>query len=195
VEITRKTLFESENLHIGLFEGRPVSDACGEVERQSHNAVVLPLSGVFSKHEAPGRHVIGTPSHAIFFAADAPYRIGFPGAIGDRALTLRFGGDLAAEQLHLFGGGAAMASHGLLPANAMMLRGLLGARLKKAGAAPLETDAMFEIEALGLDLLNASLTSMRVESPPLRRSARVRRMHALLHIDRPEFGWRNAESE
>ena len=26
---------------------------------------MLPLSGVFSKHDAPGRHVIGTPSHGL----------------------------------------------------------------------------------------------------------------------------------
>lgn len=67
MEISRKTLFESETLQIGLFEARPRSDACGDVERQDRNAVVLPLSGVFAKHEAPGRHVIGTPSHAVFF--------------------------------------------------------------------------------------------------------------------------------
>ena len=39
----------------------------------------------------PGHHVIGTPSHAVFVAADTPYRIGYPGGIGDRALVLRFG--------------------------------------------------------------------------------------------------------
>ncbi len=76
MEIIRKNLFESETLQIGLFEVRPVSDACGDVERQDRNIVVLPFSGVFSKHDAPGRHVIGTPSHAVFVAADTPYRIG-----------------------------------------------------------------------------------------------------------------------
>src|SRR5258708_6053196 len=91
LEIRRKTLFESDTLQIGLFEASPGANARGEVERQSLNAIALPFSGVFSKHDAPGRHVIGTPSHAVFFAADAPYRIGFPGGIGDRSLTLRFG--------------------------------------------------------------------------------------------------------
>ena len=80
LEISRKTLFESATLQIGLFEARPTSDACGDVERQNLNAIALPISGVFSKHDAPGRHVIGTPSHAVFFAADTPFRIGFPGA-------------------------------------------------------------------------------------------------------------------
>lgn len=55
MDVTRKTLLESDTLQIDLVAFRPVSDACGEVERQSRNAVVLPLSGVFSKHDAPGR--------------------------------------------------------------------------------------------------------------------------------------------
>ena len=49
MEISRKTLFESETLQIGLFEARLVSDACGDVERQSQNVITSPLSGVFSK--------------------------------------------------------------------------------------------------------------------------------------------------
>src|SRR5712691_1762260 len=152
VEITRRTLFESDTLQIGWFAARLVSDACGDVERQSLNAVVLPVSGVFSKHDAPGRHVVGTPSHAVFIASDTPYRIGFPGGIGDRALTLRFGEALAPD--HLTRGGEAVASHGLLTANAMMLRNLLRARLERNDADE------FEIEAFGLDLLSMSLTSM-----------------------------------
>jgi len=39
--------------------------------------------------------MIGTATHAVFFAAGRPHRIGFPGAIGDHALTLRFSAELA----------------------------------------------------------------------------------------------------
>jgi len=178
VEITRRTLFESDTLQIGWFVARPVSDACGDVERQSLNAVVLPFSGVFSKHDSPGRHVVGTPSHAVFIASDTPYRISFPGGIGDRALILRFDEVLAPEQLNTCGGSEqpALASHGLLPANAMMLRNLLWVQLEKG-----EADD-FEIEALGLDLLNVSLKSMRTDSLPLRRSALARRARALERV-------------
>ena len=176
MEITRRTLFESEPLQIGLFEAHPVSDACGEVERQSSNVVVLPFSGVFSKHDAPGRHVIGTPSHAVFVAANTPYRIGFPGGIGDRAITFRFGEALAPDQLDARRGGETLASRGLLPANAMMLRNLLWTRLEKG-----EAD-QFEIEALGLDLLNMSLRSICTSNPPLRRSTLVRRIRALERV-------------
>jgi AraC family transcriptional regulator len=176
VEITRRTLFESKTLQIGLVETRPVSDACGEVERQNLNVVVLPFSGVFSKHDAPGRHVVATPSHAVFIAADTPYRIGFPGAIGDRALTLRFGETLAPDLLDERSSAGAPAANGLLPANAMILRNLLCARLKGVDADD------FEVEALGLDLLDMSLRSMRANHPPLRRSARARRTRALERV-------------
>src|SRR5215468_4507108 len=134
VDAIRTILFDGASLQIGQFEARPVSDACGDVEWQASNVVVLPVSGVFSKHDAPGRHVIGTPSHAVFIAADTPYRIGYPGGIGDRALTFRFGEGLAPEELDPRGGGTALASHGLLAANAMMLRNLLCARLERSAA-------------------------------------------------------------
>jgi AraC-like DNA-binding protein len=176
VTVTRKTLFECGTLQIGLFEAYPLSDACGDDERQSSNAVALPFSGVFSKHDAPGRHVIGTPSHAVFFAAGRPYRIGFPGAIGDRALTLRFGEALAPDQTERSRGGATLASHGLLPPSAMLLRNLLWARLQRG-----EADE-FEIETLGLDLLGLSLRSMRTASLRVRPSALARRTLAVERV-------------
>jgi len=175
VEIRRKTLFESETLQVGLFESRPSSDACGEVERQSLNAIALPLSGLFAKHETPGRQITGTPSHAVYFAPDAPYRISFPGAIGDRAITLRFGDGLAPEQIDVRGD-EGLASQGLLSAKAMMLRNLLWRRLEKG-----EADE-FEAEAFGLDLLDVSLASVRPGQLPVRRSALARRLRALERV-------------
>jgi AraC-like DNA-binding protein len=172
MHVTRRSLFESETLQIGLFQARPTSDACGEVEWQKSNVIVLPFSGVFSKHEAPGRSIIGTPSHAVFIAADTPYRLSFPGAIGDRALIFRFGETLAPEQLG-HRGGESLTSNGLLPSGAIMLRNLLCTRLEKG-----EADA-FEAEAVGLDLLNISLMSMRTGGISLRRSALARRMAAV----------------
>jgi AraC family transcriptional regulator len=171
VEIRRKKLFENGTLQIGVVESRSRSDACGEIERQSLHAVVLPFAGVFAKHEAPRHHVTGTPSHAIYFAPDQPYRISLPGAIGDRAITLRFDDALADGH-----GGEGLASQGLLPAKAMMLRNLLWTRLAKG-----EADA-FEAEALGLDLLGLSLESMQGVSKPVRASAQVRRTRALERV-------------
>ena len=176
MEPIRKTLLAGDALQIGTFWARPLSDACGDVERQSSNAVVLPVSGLFSKHDAPGRYVIGTPSQAVLFTANAPYRIGFPGAIGDRALILRFGENLAADQRSQRGSGNSLAPFGLLSADAMMLRNLLWARLQRS-----EADA-FESEALGLDLLGMSLGSMRPGVPRPRGSALARRRHAVERV-------------
>lgn len=125
------------------------------------------LAALFSKYDAPGRHVLGTPSHAVFIAADTPYRLGYPGAIGDRALILRFSDAAATDDL---GGrrGEAPASSGLLPAEAMMLRNLLCERLKRS-----EPDE-FEIEVRGFDLLGMSLGAIRSADAPRRRSTEAR---------------------
>lgn len=176
MDVTRKTLFEGATLQIGAFAARPVSDACSDVERQRSNVVVLPLSGVFARHDGPGRHVIGTPSHAVLVAADTPYRLSFPGAIGDRALLLRFDDEVAHERRDGCDHGEDSASHGLLPAGAMMLRNLLWTRLINA-----EADA-FEAEALGLDLLDVSLKSMRNGRAPVRRWAQSRRLRAIARV-------------
>lgn len=175
-QISRRLLYGNAWLQIGLFEARPTSDACGEVERQNLNAIALPLSGVFSKHDRPGQHVVGTPSHAVFFAPDVPYRIGFPGAIGDRAISLRFGAELAPEQLDWSGGRDSPASQGLLPANAILLRNLLWRQLRDH-----HTDAI-EIEARALDLLHLSLQSVRPDNTPMRLSTRMRRMRAVERV-------------
>jgi AraC-like DNA-binding protein len=169
-------MFEGATLRIDVVDTKPTSDAYGDVERQSVNVVVLPLSGVFSKHDNPRRHVVGTPSHAVFIASDTPYRIGFPGGIGDRALTLRFGEALAPDRLAGHAGDQTFASSGLLPADAMMLRNLLLARLRRGDADE------FEIEALGLDLLNMSLRSMRTGKLPTRSFALAGRTRALERV-------------
>jgi AraC-like DNA-binding protein len=71
--------------------------------------------------------------------------------------------------------GHAIASNGLLPAPAMILRNLLRARLQQG-----ETDD-FEIETVGLDLLGRSLTAMRKAAAP-RQAAQARRMRALERV-------------
>jgi AraC-like DNA-binding protein len=190
MNVTRRPLFESKALQIGLFETRPTSDACGDVEWQTSNVVVLPFRGVFAKHDAPGRYVIGTPSHAVLIAADTPYRLSFPGAIGDRALIFRFGEELALEPLRRRG--ASLAPHGLLPSNAILLRDLLRTRLQNG-----DTDR-FETEASGLDLLNFSLNAMRGREVMLRHSALGRRIKTVAGVKEavalaPAHKWSIAE--
>ncbi len=176
MDVIRQTLFDGDTLQIGRFEARPTSDACGEVEQQASNVVVLPVSGVFAKHEAPGRHVIGTPSRAVLVAAVTPYRLSFPGAIGDRALILRFGPAVAEDRLDGQGGGTDTASHGLLSPETMMLRNLLWTRLRRA------EDDGFAAEALGLDLLDAAFRSMCAGTAPPRRAAHIRHGRALARV-------------
>jgi len=47
LEISRKTLFESETLQIGLFEARPDSDACGwnsGMRNSADNRLLQPIA-------------------------------------------------------------------------------------------------------------------------------------------------------
>jgi AraC-like DNA-binding protein len=174
VEARRKSLLESATVQVGAVTFRPTSDAPGALEHQDLNAVVLPFQGVFAKHDAPGRHVVGTPSHAVFIAADTPYRVSFPGAIGDRALTLKFDDALAP------GATAVAASQGLLSAEAMLRRNLLGTALMRG-----DGDA-FEHEEAALRLLDLALRALRAgnqTAPATERSAtRMRRARALERV-------------
>jgi len=66
--IVRRSLLASGPILIDSLAVDPVSESCGDVERQDSNVVVLPFAGVFAKHDAPGKHVVGTPRHALFIA-------------------------------------------------------------------------------------------------------------------------------
>jgi AraC family transcriptional regulator len=184
--IVRRLLFESEPIRIGSFAVDPVSDACGDVERQDSNVMVLPFAGLFAKHEAPGRHVVGTPSHAVFIAADTPYRLSFPGSIGDRAIVLRFDDTLVPEEINR-GPSETPGSHGMLSADAMMRRDLLRRRL----ADPVGNS--LEIEALALELLNLCFGVLRRESSS-QPATRERRARAVERVKEavavaPAQGW------
>jgi AraC family transcriptional regulator len=176
VSIVRRTLFESDAIQISSFTAHPVAEACGDVECQSLNVVVLPFAGVFSKHEAPGRHVVGTPSHAVFIRADTPYRIGFPGAIGDRAIILRFDDTLVPDEFGCRRGGETLGSHGLLPADALIRSSLLRRHLTDPDA------DRFEIETLGLELLSRCLRALRGETLQRQPVVRLRRMLAVERV-------------
>ena len=97
IEMQRRPLFESELLQAVYVRARAASAAPGQVERQDSNVVVLPLAGVFAKHDGPRRHALATPEHATLIARHTPYRISLPGAVGDECLTLRFSPDALAR--------------------------------------------------------------------------------------------------
>jgi AraC family transcriptional regulator len=176
VSIVRSLLFENDSMRIGLFEANPTSDRSGDVESQTWNAVVLPFAGVFSKHDAPGRHVIGTPSHAVFIDAGTPYRISFPGAIGDRAIVLHF--DDALDPMVSIGAAPSevLRSNTLLPANTMIRRNLLRRCLGDPARDPLE------IETIGLELLGECLHARCGAAEPLRPAVSLRRSRAVERV-------------
>lgn len=154
--IVRRTLFDSELLRVGHVVARPSSSECGEVERQVLNILVLPLAGVFAKHDGPRRHVIATPNHAVFIAAGSPYRISYPAGIGDQCLTLWFSSAALARVLPQAMSrdgfdSSAFASHALLPPAAMLARNLLWRQFVRGEWDPLE------VEELGIGLFASAL--------------------------------------
>jgi AraC-like DNA-binding protein len=168
MQIVRRTLFDSQLLRVGHVAARPVSSEPGELEHQSSNVLVLPLAGVFAKHSGPRRHVVATPNHAVFIAADSPYRISYPGGIGDQCLTLWFSNTALARlapEVWSQGGfdSSACASHALLPPSLMLARSVLWRQFVRGGWDPLD------IEERSVGLIRAALQAAR-KKPAGRRA-------------------------
>lgn len=157
--VTRRVVFESNDFRIGHVVARPSSPECGEVECQNENVLVLPLAGVFAKHEDSRRRAVVTPNDAGLIATGKPYRISYPAGVGDRCLTLRFSDNVIAKvlpQATMPRGSAPprLASSALLPPAVMLARSLLCHRLAGAHGDPLE------VEELGSCLLASTLRVM-----------------------------------
>jgi len=191
--IARRTLFENKSLRLGHVVARPSSADCGEVECQGENVMVLPLACVFAKHESPRRQVIATPSHAVLIKANDPYRISYPGSIGDRCLTLRFSDDVlwqivrqaAARRKSAL---PPLASCGLLRPSAMLARGMLWHRLASGQCEPLE------VEETSTALLGSTLRSLCEDGRNEHRGCSTRRLRAVEAVNEaislsPERRW------
>jgi AraC family transcriptional regulator len=157
--VTRRIMFESNDFRIGHVIARPSSPECGKVECQNENVLVLPLTGVFAKHEGPRRHVVVTPNDAALIATGKHYRISYPAGIGDKCLTLRFADDIVERvllQVAIPRGLASLrlASSALLPPEIMLARSVLCHRL-----AATHRD-LLEIEELSSNLLASTLRAM-----------------------------------
>jgi AraC family transcriptional regulator len=154
--LVRRTLFDGEILQIGHVAVRPTSSACGEIEVSESNVLALTLAGVFARHDGPGQRVVATPNHALFIAADTPYRLSFPGCIGDRCLVLRFSRESLAlalpDALARDGFDASiLASHAPMAPAMMLARSLLWRSLELG-----EVDIL-EVQERALGLLAAAL--------------------------------------
>lgn len=169
--LMQRTLFDGEWLQIGYIAVRPTSSECGELETSALNVLALPLAGVFAKHDGPRRHAIATPSHALLISADKPYRLSFPGCIGDECLALRFTSAALAQVMPqaMSADGfdeSIFSAHTPLPPAAMLARSLLWQRFA--------TDAVdaLEAEERALGLLEAALAAARKDRQ-LRSRARA----------------------
>src|SRR6185436_5009141 len=87
--ITRRSLYEGRLFEAGYVACRPTPDLRHEVEYPSLNVLALPIAGVFALHEGPRRELLATPNHAVFISSGAPYKVTFPGNVGDDCLTMR----------------------------------------------------------------------------------------------------------
>jgi AraC family transcriptional regulator len=168
MELQRRTLFDGSTVRVDDVLARPASSACGEIESRRANILVLPLAGVFAKHDSPREHVIATPNHAVFIAADRPFRLSYPGAVGDRVMALWF------PRLDL--DFSDCASQTLLPPAAMLSRSLLWRKFARG-----DWDAL-EVEELGIRLLTSSLHAGRRHPHAKRR--RLRHGRRLRQVER-----------
>lgn len=167
-QVEQRTLHQGALLQIGYIAVRPSSSEPGDIESAQRHVLALPLAGVFAKHDGPHHKVLATPAHALFIQAGQPYRLSFPGCVGDRCLALRLTSEGLARAMPEAQAGegfdaASFAPHVPLPGAVMLARSHLFARLDRGDA-----DAL-EAEELGLALLAATLQAARRQ--PGRRSA------------------------
>jgi AraC family transcriptional regulator len=163
MQIIRRTLFESDLMRLGHVVARPPASRSQPLEHQDCNVLVLPLAGLFAKHDGPRRQVIGTPNHGVFIEAGKPYRITYPAGLGDECLTIRF--PTAALPV-------AAQSHALLPPALMLARSLLWRKLEADACDPLE------VEELALGVLVAVLDAARTpgRGKPAKRKQQAERI-------------------
>ena len=197
MQVTRRTLFDGKLLQVVHARARPSLQRQGDIERQSANVLVLPLEGVFAMHDGPRRHAIATPIHAVFVAADRPYRMSLPGDIGDECLALRFSASalarLAPEAMSGDGFSlAAIETCAPLAPEVLLARGLLWRRLAQGGLDPLE------LEELGAGLLVAALRAARKDGrawnrtlPGARSARRLRQVGLVMEavLAHPDRRW------
>jgi AraC family transcriptional regulator len=159
---------------------------------QSTNLLVLPLTGLFAKHDGTACPMIATPSHAVFIAANKPYRITYPDGKGDTCWSLPISDELLAEltpdsSLNARSRPQDVTSCALLPPDAMATRSLL------RGALAQEWCDAIELEEIGLHLAAASLCVLSRDKNKVKRraissKASVERAKELLSLH-PEARW------
>lgn len=90
MHLIERPLFSSELLAIRHAVARPTEAECSELAWAADDLVLLPIAGVFALHDAPKQHFIANPNHALFLGLGQPYRMSFPGRIGDESIVLAY---------------------------------------------------------------------------------------------------------
>lgn len=156
MDTTRRFLFDSalaQAVHIVV---RPSPVAISELAHAATASLVLPLAGVFARHDGPRKQSVATPSHAVFFSGGDAYRISLPGNRGDESLELRFSDEMLARTVpHALAGRrfdpAAFAPRALLTPQVMLARSLFWRELAAGATDPLA------VEESCMDLLGSCL--------------------------------------
>ena len=129
--LARRVLYEGALLRVGHVVARPASADRIEVEAPRENVLALPIAGLFARHGAARRPTIATSSHGVFFPAGQPYRMSFPGGVGDEVITLQWTDAALAATLP---GAAIEESQVLLDPRQLLMRGLLWRRFARGEA-------------------------------------------------------------
>lgn len=195
VQLVRRDLFQSQSMHISHVVAPPAQLGVGPTERQTSNVLVMPLRGLFAKHDGPRRHSLATPNHALFISIDSPYKLSFPGGVGDASLVLRFSpsslAQIAPDVMEGDGWCSSLfASQILLPPELVLSRSLFLHRVTCSNSEPLE------IEELGASLLMSTLQvarepSARARAIPETSSSRRRQLRRVVEAisAAPEQKW------
>jgi AraC-like DNA-binding protein len=190
----RQTLFESRGLqlhHISVV--RPTTRAPGAIEHADANVLAFTLTGLFARHESSRRHVVATPNHALLLPRGRPYRLSFPGQIGDTCLTLRWSPEALSRVLPQAMSREAFddtefSTHVLIPPSVMMQRSLLWQRLRQGQTDPLAV----EEQAVSLLASTLHLAQRLIPSDSRRQTRRIERVKEAIASE-PRRRWNLTE--
>lgn len=172
-QTSRRRFFDGAVVRISDISVRPCNDAIGAIEREDEFLLVLPTSGVFALHDGARRQSVVTANHAVLVPADVPYRLSFPGALGDHALTLRLADEAVDEVLPAAGlrrghERSLLGFKALLSPSAMLARNLFWRRLLER-----DMDAL-GAEEFGVRLIQSVLQAADIDGATRRADARTR---------------------
>src|SRR5258706_6945523 len=191
--IARRSLFKGRLFEIAHVVCRPTPDLRHDVAYAGLNVLALPTAGVFALHPSVRRHVVATPNHAVFISSGRPYRVTFPGCIGDECLTLHLSAEglarLVPEAMARDGfDESTLFARAVLPPAAILARSLLLRGFVRGEADPLQ------VEELGIGLLGSALSAVGAPRPMERErgSPHVERVKELISTS-PERKWTLAE--